>query len=221
MDIQNLRSNYNLGSLKREDLKDDPFDQFLAWLDDAVKAAVIEPNAMALSTVSKDGKPSSRMVLLKGLDGNGFRFFTNLQSRKSREIMETSFTSANVFWKELQRQVIIEGVAEKMTREDSEAYFATRPRGSQLSVWASVQDQIISSRDVLEEAYKAAELRYHDQPVPMPAFWGGFRIIPDRFEFWQGRPDRLHDRFQYVPVSSDRFQYTLCTAGWQIDRLSP
>ena len=221
MDIPNLRINYNLGNLLREDLKNDPFDQFIIWFDEAVKSAVMEPNAMALSTVSKEGKPSLRMVLMKRFDCNGLMFFTNLQSRKSREIMDTSFVSANFFWKELQRQVTIEGFAEKAGRQESETYFASRPRGSQLSAWASSQDQIIPSREVLEDAYNAAEALYDGQAVPMPQFWGGFRIVPSRFEFWQGRPDRLHDRFQYVPVSSDRFQYTQIPAGWQIDRLSP
>ena len=221
MDINDMRSNYNLDNLMREDLQGNPFDQFVAWFDAAVKAAVLEPNAMTLSTVSKEGKPSSRMVLMKGLDHKGLIFYTNLQSRKSREIMDTSFVSINFFWKELQRQVVIEGIAEKLERQESEAYFSSRPRGSQLSAWTSAQGQIISSREALDQAYNDLEAHYDGKPVPMPEFWGGFRIIPHRFEFWQGRPDRLHDRFQYVPVPSDRFQYTQNPAGWQIDRLAP
>lgn len=223
MDIQDFRRNYQFTSLSLEDLKDNPFDQFRCWFDQAVNASIVEPNAMALATAAKNGKPSCRMVLMKKFDESGLVYYTNLQSRKSREVKETPFATAIFFWKELERQVTIEGSVEEVDRQEAENYFSGRPRGSQLSAWASAQDQIIPSRQVLEEAYDAVEKQYLDQAVPLPNFWGGFRIHPTRFEFWQGRPDRLHDRFQYVPSSSDRFQYVPSSSpsGWNIDRLSP
>lgn len=223
MDMESFRRNYNLASLMLENLKENPFDQFKHWLEEALKVNVVEPNAMALATASREGKPSCRMVLMKKFDQSGFVFYTNLQSRKSRELTEMPFASATFYWKELERQVLIEGNVNEVNREESKAYFSSRPRGSQLSAWASMQDQIIPSRKPLEEAYEVAEKRYLDAAVPLPEFWGGFRVHPTRFEFWQGRPDRLHDRFQYVPVPSDGFQYMPAASGsrWQIDRLSP
>ena len=221
MDSQHFRRNYNFSSLSLEDLKENPLDQFNHWFNESVKASVLEPNAMALTTVSKEGKPSCRMVLMKKFDESGLVFYTNLKSRKAKELMEMPFAAVTFFWAALERQVLIEGRAEEVSREEAEAYFASRPKGSQLSAWASTQDQILSSRKPLEEAYEAAEKLYGNESVPLPDFWGGFRIHPTRFEFWQGRPDRLHDRFQYTPVASDRFQYTLIPSGWKIDRLSP
>jgi pyridoxamine 5'-phosphate oxidase len=206
-----IRRDYNFKSLDIDDLKPNPFDQFQSWYDEAIKASIIEPNAMSLSTVSKEGKPSCRTVLLKKFDQSGFVYFTNLQSRKSKEVKEIPFAAALFYWKELERQVTIEGSVEEADRKEVETYFASRPKGSQLSAWASSQDQIIPSRKVLEDAYRELEKQYLDQKVPLPPFWGGFRIRPIRFEFWQGRPDRLHDRFQYVASPS----------GWTIERLSP
>ena len=223
MDIQDLRRDYNFASLDIENLKDNPFDQFQSWLDDAIKATVIEPNAMALSTTSKEKGPSCRMVLMKKFDESGIVFYTNLNSRKSRELREIPTAVGLFYWKELERQITIEGKVEEVDRLETENYFSTRPKGSQLSAWASMQDQVISSRKVLEDLYHDIENKYIDQPIPLPPFWGGFRIVPLRFEFWQGRTDRLHDRFHYVPSPSDRFHYMPCTSpsGWMIERLSP
>lgn len=223
MDIHDLRRDYHFASLNFEDLKNNPFDQFQAWFEDALKAFVIEPNAMALATTSKEGKPSCRMVLMKKFDPSGFVFYTNLNSRKSKEIRENTFATALFYWKELERQVTIEGKVEEVDRQEAENYFSTRPKGSQISSWASMQDQAIPSRKVLEDLYNELENKYLNQPVPLPPFWGGFRIVPSRFEFWQGRPDRLHDRFHYLPSPSDRFHYKpgLGPSGWTIERLSP
>jgi pyridoxamine 5'-phosphate oxidase len=225
MDIEHFRRNYNFTSLNLEDLKDNPFDQFRSWFDEAVKASIVEPNAMALATASINGKPSCRIVLMKKFDEAGLVYYTNLQSRKAREVKEMPFATATFFWKELERQVTIEGSVEEVDRKEVEQYFSTRPRGSQISTWASTQDQVISSRQILEDAYNTIEKRYQDQEIPLPDSWGGFRIKPNRFEFWQGRPDRLHDRFQYVqPIPSDRFQYVPGNSnisGWNIERLSP
>lgn len=221
MDMQDFRRDYHFTSLNIEDLKPNPFDQFQSWFDAALKASVIEPNAMTLATVSKEGKPSCRTVLMKKFDASGVVYFTNLNSRKAKEVKETPFATALFYWKELERQIIIEGTVEEVDRQEVEVYFSTRPKGSQLSAWASLQGQIISSRQVLEDAYNAVEKQYQDQPIPTPPSWGGFRIRPNRFEFWQGRPDRLHDRFQYVPSPSDRFHYISGPSGWTIERLSP
>jgi pyridoxamine 5'-phosphate oxidase len=211
MDIQHFRRSYNFTSLDREDLDDNPFEQFRSWFEAAIKANITEPNAMALTTVSKEGKPSCRMVLMKQFDQAGLVFYTNLNSRKAQEIKHTGCAAVTFFWKELERQVHIEGKVDEISREDVYAYFKERPRGSQLSTWVSAQDQVITSRKVLEEAYNQAEQTYLNQSVPLPETWGGFRIIPNVFEFWQGRPDRLHDRFQY----------TLAGSSWTIQRLSP
>lgn len=211
MDIQHFRRNYTFASLRSKDLGANPFIQFQHWFDEAVKASVVEPNAVALATVSKTGKPSCRMVLMKRFDASGFIFYTNLESRKAQEIKGFPFAVMTFFWKELERQVVIEGEVKEVLRQESETYFSARPRGSQLSAWASAQGQKIPSRDVLEKAYEAVENRYLNKPVPLPDFWGGFCLNPNRFEFWQGRQDRLHDRFQYMLENSK----------WKIDRLSP
>lgn len=211
MDIHQLRHHYTLADLKREHLNNSPFVQFQQWLEEAIKAQIIEPNAMALATASKEGRPSSRMVLMKKFDETGLVFYTNKKSRKAEEIAVNRCVAVTFFWKELERQVIIEGVAKEISREETFTYFSTRPRGSQLSTWISKQDQIIPSREILEKAYKEVETLYHNQPVPLPDIWSGFCIQPDRFEFWQGRPDRLHDRFQYILEFNE----------WKIDRLAP
>lgn len=221
MDIQDFRREYDFISLNIEDLNLNPFDQFHKWFDEAVNASVIEPNAMTLATASKEGKPSCRTVLMKQFDAAGPVFFTNLNSRKSQEIKATPFATALFYWKELARQVTIEGEIEVVDRQEVETYFSTRPKGSQLSAWASMQGQAIASRQVLEEAFSAVEKQYSHQIIPPPPFWGGFRIRPSRFEFWQGRPDRLHDRFQYLPTPSDRFHYVKNSSDWKIERLSP
>lgn len=223
MDIDHLRRNYQFASLSFEDLKANPFDQFHKWFHEAIQASVIEPNAMALATASKAKNPSCRMVLMKKFDESGLVFFTNLESRKSKEMKENPFAVALFHWKELERQVTIEGKVEEIDALETANYFLTRPKGSQLSAWVSSQGQVIPSREILENAYHALEKKYLDQPIPPPPFWGGFRIRPSRFEFWQGRPDRLHDRFHYVPSPSDRFHYlpSSSPSGWTIERLSP
>lgn len=207
--IKDLRQEYTFKSLDLEDLDKDPFKQLHTWLQEAYQHQAIEPNAMVLATANAQGKPSSRTILLKGLD-TGLIFFTNYESRKAKEIAENPFASAVFFWKELQRQATIDGKVEMLSREESSHYFSSRPRGNQLGSWASHQDQIISSRELLEQEYKRLEEEFKDKPVPLPPYWGGYRLIPTQFEFWQGRPSRLHDRFRYY-----------LTDTWQISRLSP
>ncbi len=206
-----MRVDYRLKKLSRNSLNQDPFTQFKDWLEEAVRSQLIEPNAMSLATSAKSGKPSCRTVLLKGFDTRGFMFFTNLESRKARELNENPQASAIFWWRDLERQVLLEGSVETVSQEESSLYFARRPRASQLSAWASHQDAVIASRQLLEEQYRQMDERFRDQSVPKPPFWGGFRLVPERFEFWQGRADRLHDRFQYV----------LEEGVWKIDRLSP
>lgn len=211
LNINNLRKEYRLKSLDLKDLNDDPFQQFKSWFEDAQMAQILEPNALILSTASLEAKPSSRALLLKQMDDKGFIFFTNYESRKSHELQKNPYASALFLWKEVERQVTIEGTVEKITREESKTYFASRPRWNQIGSWASRQGQIIPSRQVLENEYQRLENEWEGQEIPYPSFWGGYRLIPHRFEFWQGRPNRLHDRFQYRVKES----------GWHIDRLSP
>ena len=209
--FHHLRRDYRLQTLDKKDLGANPFEQFIAWLDAAIKADVIEPNAMALATASQDGIPSCRMVLMKHFDEQGLVFFTNSHSRKAKELKENPMAAGIFFWEKLERQVIIEGPVVEVEREVTENYFAKRPRGSQLGTSASKQDAPLGSRKDLEKAYDALEKKYKDKEVPCPDFWTGFRLIPQRFEFWQGRSDRLHDRFCYS-ILRDR---------WIITRLSP
>lgn len=211
MDIKDFRKEYHSESLTRESLNPDPAAQFLKWLKEAVNAKIDEPNAMALATASKAGKPSCRMVLFKHFDEGGLIFYTNYQSRKARELSENPYAAASIFWKDLERQVSIEGVVQKLTKEESEEYFKSRPRESKLGAWASRQDAVIPSRAVLEKEYARLEEKYKDKDIPMPPFWGGYRLKPERFEFWQGRNRRLHDRFLYSREGN----------VWKIERLSP
>ncbi len=211
MNIHDMRLDYRLKKLSKNSLNQDPFTQFKDWLEEAVRSQLIEPNAMSLATTTKSGKPSCRTVLLKGFDTRGFMFYTNLESRKASELNENPQASAIFWWRDLERQVLLEGPVETVSQEESCLYFARRPRASQISAWASHQDAVISSRQLLEEQYRQMDERFRDQSVPKPPFWGGFRLVPERFEFWQGRADRLHDRFQYV----------LEHGVWKIDRLSP
>lgn len=211
MDEKNLRKEYLKKKLSRNELKASPFDQFRKWFADALEEQVIEVNAFALATATVEGKPSCRMVLMKHFDESGIIFFTNYASRKAHEVTENPQASALFFWKELERQIAIEGKVEPVSEEESKAYFSKRPRGSQLSTWASHQSTEIPSRDYLEQKYVYFDNLYKDQEVPLPHFWGGFRLIPYRFEFWQGRQDRLHDRFSYVEENQ----------VWKISRVSP
>lgn len=212
MDISHLRQNYALQSLDVDQADPDPFKQFERWYQQATEADLLEPNAMSLSTVGADGKPAQRTVLLKYFDSDGFVFFTNYNSRKSRHIAGNAHVSLLFQWLPLQRQVEIAGVAKKVTSGESLKYFLTRPRGSRLGAWVSQQSQVISSRSVLEAKMDEIKRRFASGEVPLPDFWGGFRVRPTRFEFWQGRPNRLHDRVCYQQVEG---------ANWDRQRLSP
>lgn len=210
-DFQALRKEYASHPLDSFSLLQNPFEQFQNWLEEAWKHGIIEPNAMVLATSTLNGVPSSRTVLLKQIDQNGFVFFTNYQSRKGHEILHNPHVSATFLWKEMERQVVIEGITEKISREESASYFATRPRGTQLGAWASSQDREIPNKEVLIEAYQSLEKTYEGKEIPVPPYWGGYRIKPYTFEFWQGQRNRLHDRFRYFQED----------AKWKIVRLSP
>lgn len=209
--IYDLRSDYGAENLRASIVKRSPFEQFEIWLAEAIAADLEEPNAMVLSTAAKDGKPSSRVVLLRGFDRKGFVFFTNYDSRKGREIAENPQASLLFYWEKLERQVRIEGVISKASRKISKEYFASRPRESQIGAWASPQSQTISSRRELEEKFAESEERLAGKNVECPDFWGGFVLKPEMFEFWQGRESRLHDRLRYTKKGR----------VWKIERLSP
>jgi pyridoxamine 5'-phosphate oxidase len=211
MTVADLRKDYSLAGLTEKDLARDPYRQFDKWFQEAEASKLVEPNAMVLSTASRDGAPSSRIVLLKGVDGRGFVFYTNYESRKGREIESNPRASLLFPWFPIERQVIVEGRLVKVTREETEAYFHSRPRLSQLSAWASQQSAIVSGRAVLEQAMQALEQKYAGQVVPVPPQWGGYRLAPDNVEFWQGRRSRLHDRLRYRREKD----------SWVTERLSP
>lgn len=209
--FHHLRREYSARPLRKEHLDPDPFKQFLFWLDEAIAAQAIEPNAFALATASANGTPSCRMVLMKNFDLQGITFFTHRTSRKAKELTENPQATALFFWEKLERQVIIEGVVQEVSRGECISYFSKRPRGSQLGTAASKQDAPIPSRDVLEAAYSALETQYQGKEIPCPETWIGFKIVPHTFEFWEGRVNRLHDRFRYTPDEG----------RWLISRLSP
>lgn len=210
-DLADIRNEYSLRELSEEKIDNDPFAEFGVWMDEALKAKVNEPTAMTLSTVSAEGRPSSRVVLLKGYDREGFVFFTNYNSRKGRELAGNPFAAVNFFWPELERQVNISGRTSQVPAEESDEYFMSRPFTSRVGAWASNQSEKIDSR--MSIMMKAAKLlvKYASGNVPRPPHWGGFRIVPDRFEFWQGRESRLHDRICYERINGE----------WLISRLSP
>lgn len=210
MSVSDLRQSYDKGVLLEDEAAASPFDQFSLWFDQALAARVPEPNAMTLATVDADGQPSARIVLIKGYDERGFVFFTNYESRKGREIAANPRAALLFFWQPLERQVRIEGRMEFTSAEESDAYYASRPVGSRLGAWASEQSRPVT-REVLEAREREYRDRYGDQP-PRPSHWGGYRLMPTAFEFWQGRPSRLHDRLRYRPDGK---------SGWQIDRLAP
>jgi pyridoxamine 5'-phosphate oxidase len=210
MEIADLRKEYTLAGLRRSDLLPDPIQQFIRWFEQAQAAKVLEPNAMTLATVDSDGQPSSRIVLLKGIDTRGFSFFTNYGSRKGQEIEANPRAALTIFWPALERQVCVRGLCEKLSREESEDYFKTRPLGSQLGAWVSSQSVAIPDRAWLEERLKEASALHGENP-PIPPYWGGYVLKPITIEFWQGRPSRLHDRFVYTRQDND----------WRIERLSP
>lgn len=208
--LADLRRDYSLRELDESTVSPDPFDQFSLWFDEAANSEVIEPNAMTLSTVGSDIRPLSRVVLLKGFNRNGFVFFTNYESRKGSDLLANPHTCLHFFWPDLERQIIISGTAEKTSREESQVYFDSRPVASRIGAWTSKQSSVISSREVLEEREAELKLEFGEN-VPLPSFWGGFRVTPSRFEFWQGRPSRLHDRIVFE----------LAGGEWHIMRLSP
>ncbi len=212
MSLADLRKDYSLAGLAEKDLARDPFRQFEKWFQEAEGAKIPEPNAMVLATVSRDGAPSTRVVLLKGIDGRGLVFYCNYESRKGRELDGNPQASLLFPWVGLERQVVVEGRVAKVTREESESYFHSRPRLSQLAAWASQQSTILSGRTVLEQAMQAVEQKYSGQEVPVPPHWGGYRLNPETVEFWQGRRSRLHDRLRYRRARD---------GGWSIERLSP
>jgi pyridoxamine 5'-phosphate oxidase len=213
MSFADLRKDYSLAGLAEKDLARDPFRQFETWFQEAEAARIPEPNAMVLSTATKEGRPSSRIVLLKAMDGRGFVFFTNYESRKGRELEVNPVAGLLFPWIALERQVIIEGSLTRVTREESTAYFHSRPRNSQLGAWVSRQSSVVADRSALESSMKALEQKYACVEVPIPPFWGGYRLSPDSVEFWQGRRSRLHDRL--------RFRRDRANATWIVERLSP
>ncbi|MEZ5274780.1 MAG: pyridoxamine 5'-phosphate oxidase [Opitutaceae bacterium] len=210
--VADMRRDYKLAGLERGDLAVDPISQFETWFSNAVSSGLTEPNAMILATAGSDGRPAARTVLLKGFDSRGFVFFTNYQSRKGHHLEENPCASLLFSWTFLERQVEIRGPVTRVSPEETADYFYTRPIGSQIGAWASAQSTVIESRKALEEKVTALMEKYRGQSVPVPPFWGGFRVEPESIEFWQGRPSRLHDRFRYSRQSDK---------SWKVERLSP
>jgi len=212
MDLQALRRDYTRGGLRREYLDADPIKQFTLWLDQAVAAEITDPTAMIVATADRDCHITQRIVLLKGFDASGFVFYTNYESRKARDIAVNSRVSLHFPWHVLDRQVIVSGVAEKVSLEQSHAYFLSRPRESQLAAWTSAQSRPVGSRAALDEQYNVIQRKFEGREIPLPEFWGGFRVRPSQVEFWQGGKNRLHDRFVYSMEKGGQ---------WQLQRLSP
>ena len=213
MDISDLRKEYTKDGLTREQLHSDPVQQFEAWFQQACNADLPEPSAMSLATASADAAPSQRMVLLKYFDHNGFVFFTNYESQKACQIEENNQVSLLFFWVDLERQVRILGKASKISTAESLKYFISRPRGSQIGAWSSPQSSVITSRTILEMKFDEIKRKFENKEIPLPSAWGGYRVVPHHFEFWQGRANRLHDRFSYS-ILEDK-------SAWEIQRLAP
>jgi pyridoxamine 5'-phosphate oxidase len=212
INIADLRQTYTRNELLEKNVSKNPFETFHVWFEEAVKSGILEPNAMVLSTIENE-MPSSRVVLLKALDDTGFVFYTNYESHKGQQLVQNPFASLTFFWDKLERQVRVQGRVEFVSAEESDAYFQSRPRGSQLGAWVSAQSTEIPDRSVLEDRLKELETQYANEllPIPRPPHWGGIRILPLKIEFWQGRPNRLHDRLLYQKTENN----------WHITRLSP
>jgi len=211
LDIAGLRENYTRGGLKEDDLIEDPVIFFKKWLEEAIESKVAEPNAMSLATVAEDGTPNSRIVLLKEVGERTIRFYTNYESRKGSDLKTNPFAAVSFWWPELERQVRIKGSIKKVSREESDEYFQSRPRESMLGAWASKQSSEVINREKLREAYEKVSKRFKNTTIPTPGFWGGFDIYANEIEFWQGRPSRLHDRILY----------TYGNDTWKFKRLQP
>jgi pyridoxamine 5'-phosphate oxidase len=211
MDISNFRREYLKSGLERKDLLTDPMAQFSHWFNQAKDTGILDPNAMILATVSKEGRPSQRTVLLKYYDEKGFVFFTNQKSRKANEIGENDQVNLHFLWLELERQISINGCAKAITAAESARYFITRPRDSQIAAWVSTQSQKISSRQLLLKSFSDMKAKFGKGDIPLPSFWGGYRVEPETVEFWQGRKNRLHDRFLYQRENDT----------WAVERLAP
>jgi pyridoxamine 5'-phosphate oxidase len=210
--VEATRKEYQRFHLREEDVAPDPIRQFGAWFEEATLSEIPEVNAMSLATATPDGRPSVRIVLLRGFDERGFTFFTNYESRKAREMEDNPRAALAIFWQELERQVRIEGRVERTSDEESDRYFHGRPAGSRIGAWASPQSRVIPGREALDALYQRVEECYKEGVIPRPTSWGGYRVIPDLIEFWQGRPSRLHDRLRYT-LRPD--------VGWLIERLAP
>jgi pyridoxamine 5'-phosphate oxidase len=211
MDISSIRKDYQLKSLSEQDVAKSPFDQFAQWWNEAIQSEIDEVNAMTLATVDQRNRPSARIVLLKDFNSSGFVFYTNYESNKGLQIESNPYASIVFFWKELERQVRIEGLCERVSSVESDEYFQSRPAGSRIGACASPQSKIISDRKILTDKVAELEKQYASGDIPRPAHWGGYRLIPETIEFWQGRSSRLHDRIKYIKEES----------GWNIVRLAP
>ncbi len=209
--IQDIRINYKQKSLDTKDAALNPFDQFDKWFNETMKSEILEPTAFILATADKNAKPSARTLLMKGYDGRGFYFYTNYESRKGKELAENNQASMLFFWSELERQVRIEGKVKKVSEEESFAYFESRPFKSKVGAWASNQSTVISSRMTIVKKFFQYLVKFHSKNIPLPPYWGGYKLIPESFEYWQGRENRLHDRVSYRLEKGD----------WIIERLSP
>lgn len=209
--VRDVRTSYERGALDEAELAPTPHEQFRHWFDDALARGVVEPHAMTLATATAGGRPSARIVLLRGFDERGFAFFTNYESAKGRELAANPYAALVFFWAPLERQVRVEGTVTRLDPSESDAYFAQRPRGHRLSAWASQQSAVVSGRAFLDARMAEEDARFAGRDIGRPPYWGGYRVVPVRVEFWAGRPSRVHDRLVYVRGGS----------GWQIERLSP
>ncbi len=211
VNIADIREGYEREGLRKDEMLENPIAQFDAWMQEAIEAQLSQPNACTLATATKDGRPSARIILLKNTSADGFVFYTNYDGRKGKELQENPFAALVFLWPSLSRQVRVNGRVDKVDGATSDAYFKSRPRGSKLGAWASPQSEVVVDRDVLESSLRKYETKFSDQEIPRPPHWGGFCLIPDSVEFWQGRPSRLHDRLQYKRNES----------VWTIERLAP